>query len=307
MKISIVSPVYKAEKIVSDLICQISEALQSLTHDYEILLVEDGSPDLSWQQIKIAAMQDQHVKGIKLSRNFGQHVAISAGLQHANGDFVVVMDCDLQDNPHEIPSLFHEINKGFDYVVAKRHQKKHTFLQRLSSRVFYAVFSYLTGSAQDSSIGNFGIYSRKVIDAVLEMNDQFKYFPAQVQWVGFERGVLLVKHMSRHSGNSTYNLRRLIALALNNMLSFSDKPLRLSVAYGLFVSFFSFMLGAAYIILAILGLITVSGFVSVIVSIFFTSGSIIIVIGMVGLYVGKTFEVAKNRPLYVIDSIVACS
>ena len=162
----------------------------------------------------------------------------------------------------------------------------------------------MTGSIQDSSVGNFGIYSQKVIDAVLKMNDHFKYFPAQVQWVGFERGVLLVRHMSRHSGHSTYNLRRLIALALNNILSFSDKPLRLAVAYGLFVSSLSFMLGAVYIALALGGSITVSGFVSVIVSIFFTSGSIIIVIGMVGLYVGKTFELAKNRPLYIVDAFI---
>jgi len=304
MKISIVSPVYKAENIVSDLIYQVSEVLDTLKYNYEIILVEDGSPDRSWQQIKIAAMNDQHVKGIKLSRNFGQHVAINAGLQHASGDFIVVMDCDLQDNPRDIPLLLHEINKGFDYVVAKRYQKKHTLFQRLSSKVFYLVFSYLTGFMQDSSVGNFGIYSRKVVNAVLEMNDQFKYFPAQLQWVGFKRGALLVKHMSRHSGDSTYNFRRLIALALNNILSFSDKPLRLAVAYGLFVSFFSFMLGVAYIALQLLGLIAVSGFVSVIVSIFFTSGSIIIVIGMVGLYVGKTFEVAKNRPIYIIDSLI---
>ena len=303
MELSIVSPVYKAEQIIPELISGIVNAVNSLGVDYEIILVEDGSTDRSWLGIQQAAHINPKVKGIKLSRNFGQHVAITAGLNYASGDYVVVMDCDLQDSPAEIPRLFHKVKGAKDYVLAQRLERKHSLFQRLSSRAFYSIFSYLTGAKQDSSVGNFGIYSRKVIDAILKMNDQFKYFPAQVQWVGFDGGVMPVTHYARHSGRSTYNLRRLISLALNNMLSFSDKPLRLAVAYGVVVSLLSFTLGCVYIALSFMGLILVSGFVSVIASIFFTSGSIIIVVGMVGLYVGKTFEVAKNRPIYIVDQI----
>ncbi len=303
MDLSIVSPVYKAEQIIPELVQGIANAVNSLNIEYEIILVEDGSPDKSWHVIDQVSCSCSRLKGIKLSRNFGQHVAIAAGLNYSSGDYVVVMDCDLQDNPAEIPRLLLEVQNGKDYILAQRLSRKHSLFQRLSSKLFYGVFSYLTGTMQDSSVGNFGIYSRKVINAVLDMNDKFKYFPAQVQWVGFDGGVMPVTHYARHSGNSTYNLRRLISLALNNMLSFSDKPLRLAVAYGVIVSLLSFALASVYITLSFMGLILVSGFVSVIASIFFTSGSIIIVAGMVGLYVGKTFEVAKNRPLYIVDKL----
>lgn len=305
MELSVVSPVYRAEQIIPELISGIVNAVNSLGVDYEIILVEDGSTDKSWLGIEQAARINPKVKGVKLSRNFGQHAAITAGISYSSGDYVVVMDCDLQDSPAEIPRLFYKVKGGKDYVLAQRLERKHSLFQRLSSRTFYSVFSYLTGTKQDSSVGNFGIYSRKVIDAVLKMNDQFKYFPAQVQWVGFDGVVMPVTHYARHSGRSTYSLRRLISLALNNMLSFSDKPLRLAVAYGVIVSLLSFTLGCVYITLSFMGLILVSGFVSVIASIFFTSGSIIIVAGMVGLYVGKTFEVAKNRPIYIVDQITS--
>ena len=161
----------------------------------------------------------------------------------------------------------------------------------------------MTHSFQDPTIGNYGIYHKKVIDAVLSMGDYTKYFPAQVRWVGFKQIALPFEHASRHSGSSSYNLRRLTSLALNNVLSFSDRPLRLAVSYGISVAALSFLMGLIYLIFGIIGMITVSGFVSVITAIFFATGSIIMVTGIVGLYVGKNFEVAKNRPIYIIDKI----
>ncbi len=301
VELSIISPVYRAESIVYSLVDRIDQAVRSLDIQYEIILVEDGSPDCSWEAIEKMAAHYSCLKGIKLSRNFGQHVAITAGLQNSNGNWIVVMDCDLQDDPSFIPSLLEKAQTGFDVVVARRINRQDTTRKRLSSIAFHSIFSYMTNKSQDSSIGNFGIYHRKVIDSVLAMGDYSKFFPAQIQWVGFKQTTLSFPHSARFSGTSSYSWRRLLNLASNNILAFSDKPLRLAVVFGFFVSLVSFVLGIMYLFLGILGAIQVSGFVTVIATLFMSTGSIIMVIGVVGVYVGKTFEASKNRPLYLIE------
>ena len=304
MKLSIVSPVYRAEYIISHLVDKIKEAVEQLSVEYEIVLVEDGSPDNSWDVIQFEANKNKRIRGIRLSRNFGQHVAITAGLRHSSGDWIVVLDCDLQDDPIHILQLYEKALSGFDVVLAQRENRKDNFLKRLSSAAFYSFFSYMTNSSQDPRIGNYGIYNKKVIQAVLSMGDYTKYFPAQVRWVGFRQMALPVRHASRHSGTSSYSWRRLVSLALNNILSFSDKPLRLAVLYGITVALVSFLLGMIYLVFGFTGIVKVSGFVSVIAAIFFATGSIIMVTGMVGLYVGKSYEATKKRPIYIIDSII---
>ena len=299
--LSVVSPVFLAEGIVDELVKRITEEVSKITQDYEILLVEDGSSDKSWKKIEDNCKTDKRIKGIKLSRNFGQHYAITAGLKESRGDYVVVMDCDLQDDPSFIPSLLEKAQTGFDVVVARRINRQDTTRKRLSSIAFHSIFSYMTNKSQDSSIGNFGIYHRKVIDSVLAMGDYSKFFPAQIQWVGFKQTTLSFPHSARFSGTSSYSWRRLLNLASNNILAFSDKPLRLAVVFGFFVSLVSFVLGIMYLFLGILGAIQVSGFVTVIATLFMSTGSIIMVIGVVGVYVGKTFEASKNRPLYLIE------
>lgn len=303
VKLSIVSPVYRAETILSALVAQIEDSIKQLNVEYELILVEDCSPDNSWSVIEGLASHNKNITGIKLSRNFGQHIAITAGLEKATGNWIVVLDCDLQDNPGYIPQLYRQAVSGYDVVLVQRKSRKDHFVKRLSSVIFYKLFSYMTHSQQDPTIGNYGIYHRKVINAVLSMGDYTKYFPAQVRWVGFNQIALPLEHSPRYSGSSSYSFRRLTSLALNNVLSFSDRPLRLAVVYGMGVAAVSFLMGVIYLVFGITGMVLVSGFVSVITAIFFATGSIIMVIGIVGLYVGKTFEVAKNRPIYIIDKI----
>ena len=264
MDLSIVSPVYKAQNLVPILVEEIHEALEPLDKTYEIILVDDGCPNDSWTSICQIAESNSRVRGVKLSRNFGQHQAISAGLESATGEWVVVMDCDLQDDPNEICSLYSKAKEGFSIVLAKRTNRKHSAFKRYLSKLFYFVFSYLTNTSQDPTVGNFGIYNRKVIQSILRMGDHIKYFPAQVQWVGFRKTAIPVRHFSRREGDSTYNLRGLFRLALNNILVFSDKPLRIAVIFGIAVSIVAFCLGTVYLILGLLGIVTVSGFVSLI-------------------------------------------
>jgi dolichol-phosphate mannosyltransferase len=303
-KISVVSPVYQAAPIIPRLVSEVSSALAELTDLFEIILVDDRSRDDSWNAIKQECNKSSHVRGLRLSRNFGQHSAITAGLGLAKGDWIVVMDCDLQDRPDQISTLYRKALEGYDIVFARRRLRRDSRLKRFYSRAFYSVFSYLTETAQDAAIANFGIYHKKVIDAVLDMDDNIRYFPAMVQWVGFQSTRVDVEHSSRAQGESTYNLIMLIRLAINNIISFSDKPLRLVAQAGLILSAVSFVIGLLYLVGFLVGIIKVAGYASLIISIWLTAGINIFVLGLVGIYVGKAFEKIKGRPIYIIDEAV---
>lgn len=302
--ISIVSPVYKAENIISELIARIEKAVDPITEQYEIILVDDGSPDHSWKAIKEAALVNKKIKAIKLSRNFGQHHAISAGLNHASGEWVVVMDCDLQDQPEEIPKLLKKAQEGFEVVLARRIQRKDSWLKKIYSRIFYKTLGYLTGTKQDSSVANFGIYHKKVIHELRNMKERIRYFPAMVSWLGFTVTKLDVEHSHRYEGKTTYNFSKMMDLALSIILAYSDKPLKLTIKLGLLISAISFFFSFYTIIKWYYGGITVIGYASLITSIWFLSGCILVTLGITGLYVGKTFEDVKERPIYVVQELI---
>lgn len=300
-KFSVVSPVYRAEQMVDLLVDRIKTVLEQITDNYEIILVEDCGPDNSWQKIVENAQKDERIKGIKLSRNYGQHYAITAGLDHSRGDWVIVMDCDLQDRPEEIPRLFAKAQEGYDVVLAKRYQRKDGYFKKLFSKVFYSVLSYLTGASIDHTVANFGIYSRKAIDAICKMRESIRYFPTMVRWVGYKSSSIEVKHAERAAGSTTYNIRKLFRLALDIMLNYSDKPLRITVQLGMAISIVSFIAAIIMVIRAVQGKIHVLGYASLIVSVWFLSGLIMLTLGVMGLYLGKTFEGVKRRPIYLIS------
>ena len=299
--ISIVSPVYRAEKILPILVSEINLVMERIGEDYEIILVDDRSPDNSWEVMKVLSSQNPKIKSIRLSRNFGQHSAIFAGLTKTKGDWVVVMDCDMQDQPKEIAKLYKKALEGYDIVLGQRENRKDKFLKKLSSKLFYKVFNYLSGGQFNNEIGNFGIYKKKVINSILNINDYIKFFPLFINWVGFKSISIPIEHGEREEGKSSYSISRLLKLAFNVIISFSDKPLRLFINFGLGISILSFILGIYYLYLSITHKITQPGFSSLILSIWFLSGIIISCIGIVGVYLGKTFDQAKNRPTFIID------
>ena len=298
--ISIVSPVYKAEKIVAQLVREIKEYTKTITEDFEIILVEDGSPDGSWQAIETACKTDARVKGIKLSRNFGQHYAITAGLDHTHGEWIIVMDCDLQDRPEEIINLYREAKKGYDIILARREARQDSFNKKTFSKLFYKILGYLTGTEQDAAVANFGIYHRKVVDAICSMREQIRYFPTMVKWVGFRKEYLNVAHGSREEGKTTYTFKKLLALAFDILLANSEKPIRLIVKTGLFISTGSFLFGLIVLIKYFTGSIEVMGYTSLILSLWFLGGMIMLMLGIIGLYIGKTFQGVKSRPVYIV-------
>ncbi|MBT9393946.1 glycosyltransferase family 2 protein [Hymenobacter sp. NST-14] len=298
--LSVVIPVYRAGSVLPVLLGRLHPVLAALTPAYEVVLVDDGSPDpADWPAIRQLAALDARVRGRRLSRNFGQHHALTAGLDASRGEWVVVMDCDLQDQPEEIPRLLARAQEGYEAVLARRGARTDSALVRGGSRAFYRVLAYLTGEPQDPAVGNFGIYHRRLIEALLQLRESTRYFPTMVRWAGFRQTSLPVAH-GAGTRPSSYSLVRRLRLALDILLTYSDKPLRLAVYFGLLLSGGAFLLGLLMLGRYLLGQITVPGYASLMVSISLFSGIIIAVLGIVGLYVGKTFEGVRNRPLYVL-------
>ncbi|PQA96352.1 dolichol-phosphate mannosyltransferase [Chryseobacterium piscicola] len=299
--ISIVSPIYRAEKILPKLVEEISTVMRKLNTDYEIILVDDRSPDNSWQVMKNLAEDNSNLKIYRLSRNFGQHPTIMAGLSKSIGEWVVVMDCDLQDQPKEIEKLYKKALEGYEVVQASRVQRKDGRLKKLSSRMFYKIFNYLAGIKINNEVANFGIYHKKVINQVLNVNDYIKFFPLFINWVGYRATTVAVEHQERSEGESSYSLGKLISLAFNVIVSFSDKPLKLFVSLGAIISATSFLGGAWVFIKTLMGRISEPGYSSLILSIWFLFGVTFMCLGVLGIYLGKTFNQTKNRPVYIID------
>ncbi len=303
-KISFVSPVYKADKMLEKLVYEIQKVMLEINQPYEIILVDDRSPDNSWEVMKKIAHEFPEVKSVRLSRNFGQHPAIMAGLSLATGEWVVVMDCDLQDQPKEVIKLYNKAKEGFEVVLAKRKNRQDGFLKKISSKLFSLTYSYLTETKFDGTIANFGIYNIKVINEVLKMDDYIKSFPLFVNWVGYKSTSVEVEHATRNSGESSYTFSKLLSLAFNTIISFSNKPLKLFVKFGMVMSLVSFTVGLITLIKYYKGEISVLGYSSLMVSIWFLSGVIITITGIVGIYIGKIFDQSKGRNSYIIDKII---
>ncbi len=304
MHISIVSPVYKAPKILPELLVRLEKSLFEITDSFEIILVDDGCPWDSWTVIEELSKKYSFIKGIKLSRNFGQHYAITAGLDYAIGDWIVVMDCDLQDQPEEIRKLYNQAQNNFDIVLAARENRKDNSLKILFSKLFYSTLSYLSGAKYDHRVANFGIYSHKVITAINQFREPIRYFPGLVQYVGFKSTTINISHASREEGKTSYSLKRLFKLALDVILAYSDRPLRVIIKLGLLISSISFGYVAYSIWQWYNGLIIVPGYTSLIASVWFLSGVLISTLGVIALYLGKTFEAVKSRPIYLIEKVL---
>lgn len=300
MILSVISPIYRGEKMLHELVSRIAASVETFTNDYEIVLVNDGSPDNSWVEIAKICSNHPKVKGVNLSRNFGQVNAVTAGLAQTTGDYVVVLDCDLQDRPEEIPHLYSKAMEGWDVVLARRVERQDSFMKRLSSTAFHAAFDYLSGMRTDKTVGNFGIYCRTIVDAYVNIPEYARSFSSTIQQLGFKTTTIDVEHAERAEGKSTYTLSKLLALTFNVIIANSNKPLQLAVSTGFIMALVSLAIAAYNVLAKLMGLIDVSGYTFTVFSIWFTCGIQLSFFGVLGLYIGRIYDQVKGRPYYIV-------
>lgn len=300
MKLSIISPVYKAEKIVDELVKRVSEEASKISDDYEIILVEDGGQDGSWEKIEENCRRNNRVKGLKLSRNFGQHYAVTAGMAEAKGDAIVIMDCDLQNDPVYFKRLYEEFQKGYDVVFTKRMKRKSPFFKIITANIYNSLFWIFSDKNYDLRAGSMILVSSRVKDEFVKLKDRDRLYIQLIKWVGFKSTYVPVEHRKRFAGKSTYTLSKLFFVAIQGWTSYSDKLLRLSIYSGLLISVVTLLIGI-YITASYFLKSFQPGWPSLIVAILFSTGLILMSIGITGIYIGKIFEQAKNRSLYIID------
>jgi dolichol-phosphate mannosyltransferase len=303
VELSVVVPVYGCRDCLRPLHQRLTTTLRAITSSYEIVLVDDCDRQGSWQVVAELAREDRAVKAFRLSRNFGQHAAITAGLAQSKGRWVVVMDCDLQDPPELIGELYRAAQAGNDVVLARRKRKRHSFFRRVAARLYFRLMKLLAKARLDGEFGSFSLISRKVVDALLRFQDQDRHYLFILNWLGFNTTAIEYEHAARHSGESSYTLRHLIRHALDGMFFQTTVLLRWIVYVGFWVSCAGFLLALYYVYMYLAHSIF-PGFTSLAVLILLIGGFIIMSTGVAGLYIGKVFEQVKGRPLYVIDKSI---
>lgn len=305
MQLSIISPCYGAPTLLRELVKQITAVAKTITPDYEIILVEDCSPDNSREIIRSICAEDSHVKGIFLSRNFGQQPAINAGLDVSTGEWVTILDCDLQNPPSHIKSLYDKAQEGYDLVFASRQDRPDNFFMTEGSKVFNKLMSFLTGVKQDPSIAEFAIYHRRVVDAMKQMGDYVRYYPLMDKWVGFRRASVVVPHDERTDGKeSSYSMKKRIELAVTTSIAFSTKALHMIVYCGVLISLVALVVAICLAVDTLVNGVDVSGWFTLFVSMWFLAGIVIMVMGIVAIYIGNIFMEVKGRPTYIIGETV---
>jgi len=301
--LSIVSPVYEAENIVDVLVKRIVDAVSEITLSYEVILIEDGSRDKSWIKIEENCKNNKKVKGIKLSRNFGQHYAVTAGLEQAEGDYCIIMDCDLQDDPNHIRLLYNKAKEGYDIVFTIRNKRQHSVFKKTTAFLFNKLYKILVGNEYDINVGSLVLFTDSVRDAFLKIKDVDRLYIQILKWVGYHQTSITVDHRQRYSGKTTYSFYHLLRLAVQAFTSHSDKLLKYSIYLG-FTFSISSLIGVLIIIYLYFSKGFQSGWASLAVLNIFSFGIVLLSIGVVGVYLGKVFAQTKGRPLYVVEKLV---
>lgn len=299
--ISVVVPSYGCESCLVALYERLTAVLEPISSAFEIVIVDDASPLADWPGIRALAERDTRVRGLRLARNFGQHYAIAAGLEHARGERVIVMDCDLQDRPEDIPHLYEKALEGFACVFARRVHRQDPMTKIAASKGFALFNGWLSGTKADASIGNFSIISRRVVQELRRFNERNRNYAMQVHWLGFPTAYVEVEHAQRHSGRSAYTLRRQLRHAVESVLSQSTRPLLASAVLGLLMAVGAGGVGAGLVVRKLTTGFGVPGWASVMVSLFFLFGVLFLNLGIFGLYLGSIFNEVKRRPVFVIS------
>lgn len=300
--ISVVSPVYGCRDCLRKLVERTLSSLDAAELGWELILVDDRGPDQPWDLITELASVDERVRGIRLARNHGQHIAIWAGLAESRGEWIAIVDCDLQDDPNLIPALLDQaLCESSEAIVVERGSWSDSGFRRISSTLFYKLVHFLAG-VEITNIGNFGIYSRRMVNALLLYSEQEVFLPVMVKLTGLKTDEIQLDRSSREIGKSSYSIRRLISLSISIIVRFSDRPLKISAVVGLFFSMVSGVISGVLVIGWLSGSFTVEGWTSTILSMWFLSGLTMAVLGIHGLYLARVFDEVKARPRILVES-----
>jgi glycosyltransferase involved in cell wall biosynthesis len=300
VKLSIVSPVYKASNILPILLERIVYVCNQNEYEFEIILIDDASPDDSWNQIIALSKLYPQLKGYKLSRNFGQHYAVTAGIHNSHGDYIVIMDCDLQDNPEYIPVFVNKALEGYNVVCSIKNNKEYSLFRKLTSDLYFFIINQLSDVKLEKNLGTMTLIDRKVAVAFLRVKEYHRHSSMIFSWLGFNRSYIRIIHDARYSGKSSYSIQKLVSHAVNGIISQSNKLLKFSISIGLFLFGLS-VIGSVYVVIRSFSTNFLPGWPSLSVLVLFTSGVILLMIGILGVYLGKVFEQVKERPLYFIS------
>lgn len=299
--LSVVVPVYNEEQVIAACHERLTAALLRLPESYEIVFVDDGSRDRTSAIARSLCARDRRVQLVEFSRNFGHQVAISAGIAYARGQAIVVIDADLQDPPEVIPEMIAKWKEGFEVVYGKRVKREgETAFKKATSKLYYRLLSRMTDVSIPVDVGDFRLIDRKVRDALVGLKEKHRYVRGLISWLGFRQAEVPFERAPRYAGKTKYPLRRMLSFALDGIVSFSYKPLRLALAPGLAMA----LAGFAYLLYIVYQKLVVGstelGWASIMCAILLFNGYTLIVLGIMGEYLGRLFEEAKGRPLYVV-------
>lgn len=301
-KLSIIVPCFNEEEVIAETVSQIVSFADSLSDlSVEIIFVDDGSKDRTFVMLKEAAAVDQRIKVISFSRNFGHQIAVTAGVNMATGDAVVLIDADLQDPPSVIHQMLAKWREGFDVVYGVRTERAGESSFKLSSaKLFYRILNSLSSVSIPLDTGDFRLMDRRVVRVLADMPERDRFVRGMVAWVGFKQFALPYKRLERFAGVSKYPLRKMFRFALDGILSFSTKPLQVAVGFGFICASFS-VFGILYaLFLRLFTNIWVEGWTALMIAVLFIGGVQLICLGILGEYVGRIYNEAKRRPLYIV-------
>jgi len=296
---SVIIPIYNEEENISELHKRLTGVMEKFG-TYEIIIVDDGSSDRSWEMIKALHEKDPRVRGLSFSRNFGHHIAITAGLDHAEGKTIILMDGDLQDPPEEIPKLYKKFNEGYELVYGIRKQKKDSFLKRITSLAFWRFINGLSGINIPKNQTLLRIFDRKILEVLKGMRERARFIHGMMAWTGFKTATQEIEHAPRERGVSKYNAIKLFRLAFNAITSFSTFPLRLATYLGILSAGIGLSYGFYFIYKKIFLGIPVLGYASIIVAVLFIGGVQLLILGIIGEYIGRVYQEVQARPIYII-------
>ncbi len=298
--ISIIIPLFNEEEIIRETYNRLKTLMDGKGFDYEIIFVDDGSTDNSMNILKDLRSDDNRVKIISFSRNFGHQAALTAGLEHAKGDVAITMDADLQHPPELIPRMIEKWLEGFDVVFTVREYEGEGLFKRLSSRGFYWLIDKLAKINIPADSADFKLFDRKVVESLCSLGERNRFLRGLSSWVGFRQTGIGFKSPPRPTGESKYNLSKMISLALAGLTSFSVFPLRLAVYMGFIVSIISFIYLAYALYIRLIADKALPGWASIVIPMLFLGGIQLLTIGILGEYIGRVYEEVKGRPIYIV-------